>query len=125
MEKKELVTRLGRIEVFTDPNRCILHSCDYRLQLTVRVPPGEGMLAFSGVWYPPDVRFSGTYLISLAAFGKGRADRLDCEHAWPDRTLYDDFLRIRLAFPLGMVELADAFGLYATPYAHTAAEHAR
>jgi hypothetical protein len=115
LEKGQLAARLGRMEIFTDPNRCILHSEDYRLQMTIRIPPGEGTLDFNTIWYPPDFPFAGAFRISLIAEGKGRARAFVSEYEWPKGARCGGFLVLKPSVSLQELENADRFALYATP----------
>jgi hypothetical protein len=115
LEKSQLVSRLGRMEIFTDPNRCILHSEDYRLQMTIRVPPGKGRLDFNTVWYPPDLPFAGAFRISLISAGKGGARAFISEYEWPERARGCEFLVLKPSLSLQELDYADLFALYATP----------
>ncbi|MEW6723207.1 MAG: hypothetical protein AB1324_08125 [Candidatus Micrarchaeota archaeon] len=114
IERGALVERLSRTEVATDPNRCLLHSEDYSLQLAIRIPPLSGKVVFETFWYPPALPAPATLRLSLAVSGSGGALGAASDFHWPVPT-YEDFLRFAPSVPLHALRSVRLFEICAAP----------
>ena len=115
IEKKELVLRLSRMGPPIDPNRCLLDSEDYSLQLAIRVPPLSGRVDFGPIWYPPGIPAPGVFRVSFVVSGKSGVELFESEFPWPSAS-GKDFLDFKPSVSLHALERINHFEIYAGPF---------